>query len=404
MKAVFKISYYLRSNYKNKKGKCPIMIRISLNGEMCNIGSSGLSVEPDKWDSKSSRMKSKSKEALSLNYKLDAITTEVNQIFVRLKLNDSLSVEQIKSVFLGKDKIKMTFLQVLEEYNNHAKKGIGVKIVKATYLRFDRVYRYFKDFLKREYGVKDLSLKELNFQILDKFIDYLRIDKKYSRNSASKFVQHLKTVSNYAVKKGLITLDPIKDYVNSWKKVDRGYLLDDEIKTIMNKEFEIERLANVRDIFIFSCFTGLAYIDVANLTHDNLVENDGKFWIMTKRQKTNVASNILLLDIPLQIIEKYKGKTRNNKLLPVLSNQKMNSYLKEIADICGINKNLTFHLARHTFATTITLEKGVPIETVSKMLGHTNIKTTQIYARITKQKIEKDMTDLSAQLNQFQFR
>lgn len=379
------------------------MIRISLNGEMCNIGSSGLSVEPDKWDSKSSRMKSKSKEALALNYKLDAITTELNQIFVKLKLNDSLSVEQIKSVFLGKDKIKMTFLQVLEEYNNHAKKGIGVKIVKATYLRFDRVYRYFKDFLKQEYGVKDLSLKELNFQILDKFIDYLRIDKKYSQNSASKFVQHIKTVSNYAVKKGLLTTDPIKDYVNTWEKTDRGYLLDDEIKTIMNKEFATERLSNVRDIFIFSCFTGLAYIDVANLTQDNLVENDGKFWLITKRQKTNVAFNILLLDIPLKIIEKYKGKTQNNKLLPVLSNQKMNSYLKEIADVCGINKNLTYHLARHTFATTITLEKGVPIETVSKMLGHTNIKTTQIYARITKQKIEKDMTDLSSQLNEFQF-
>lgn len=404
MKAVFKISYYLRSNYKNKKGKSPVMIRISLNGEMCNVGSAGLYVEPDKWDNKSSRMKSKTKEALSLNYKLDAITTELNRVFDSLKYNDDLSVEQIKSVFLGKDKIKMTFLQVLAEYNNNAKKTIGISIVRATYLRFDRVYRYFRDFLKQEYGVNDISLKEINSQILDKFIDYLKIEKKYSQNSASKFIQHIKTASNYAVKKGLLITDPIKDYVNSWEKVDRGYLLDDEIKTIINKEFATERLSNVRDIFIFSCFTGLAYIDVANLTQDNLVKNDGKFWIMTKRQKTNVASNILLLDIPLKIIEKYKGKTKNNKLLPVLSNQKMNSYLKEIADICQINKNLTYHLARHTFATTITLEKGVPIETVSKMLGHTNIKTTQTYARITKQKIEKDMTDLSFKLNEFQFK
>ena len=404
MKAVFKISYYLRSNYKNKKGKSPVMIRISLNGEMCNVGSAGLYIEPDKWDNRSSRMKSKTKEALSFNYKLDEITTKLNQTFDSLKFKDNVSVERIKSVFLGKDKVRMTFLQVMEEYNNNAKKTVGINIVKATYLRFDRVYRYFKEFLKKEYHANDISLKEINFQLIDNFIDYLKIEKKYSQNSAAKFVQHLKTISNYAVKKGLLITDPIRDYLNSWKKIDRGYLLDDEIKTIMNKEFGIERLANVRDIFIFSCFTGLAYIDVANLTHDNLVENDGKFWIMTKRQKTNVASNILLLDIPLQIIEKHKGKTPNNKLLPVLSNQKMNSYLKEIADICGINKNLTFHLARHTFATTITLEKGVPIETVSKMLGHTNIKTTQIYARITKQKIEKDMTDLSAQLNQFQFR
>ncbi len=404
MKAVFKISYYLRSNYKNKKGKSPVMIRISLNGEMCNVGSAGLYVDPDKWDNTSSRMKSKSKEALSFNYKLDAITTELNQVFDSLKYNESLSVEEIKSIFLGKDKINMTFLQVLEEYNNNAKRLIGVSIVKATYLRFDRVYRYFKDFLKQECGVKDISLKEINSQILSKFIDYLKIEKKYSQNSASKFIQHIKTASNYAVKKGLLTTDPIKDYVNSWEKVDRGYLLDDEIKTIINKEFATERLSNVRDIFIFSCFTGLAYIDVANLTQDNLVENDGKFWIMTKRQKTNVASNILLLDIPLKIIEKYKGKTHNNKLLPILSNQKMNAYLKEIADVCNINKKLTYHLARHTFATTITLEKGVPIETVSKMLGHANIKTTQTYARITKQKIEKDMTDLSFKLNEFRFK
>lgn len=401
MKAVFKISYYLRSNYKNKNGKSPVMIRISLNGEMCNVGSAGLYVEPDKWDNKSSRIRFKTKEALSLNYKLDAITTELNQVFDRLKYNDDLSVEQIKNVFLGKDKVKMTFLQVLAEYNNNAKKTIGVSIVKATYLRFDRVYRYFRDFLKQEYQVNDISLKEINFPILDKFINYLKIDKKYSQNSASKFIQHIKTASNYAVKKGLLITDPIKDYVNSWEKVDRGYLLDDEIKTIINKEFPTERLSNVRDIFIFSCFTGLAYIDVANLTQDNLVENDGKFWIMTKRQKTNVASNILLLDIPLKIIEKHKRKAKDDKLLPVLSNQKMNSYLKEIADVCGINKRFTFHLARHTFATTITLSKGVPIETVSKMLGHTNIKTTQIYARITNEKIEKDMLSLANQLGNY---
>ncbi len=160
-------------------------------------------------------------------------------------------------------------------------------------------------------------------------------------------------------------------------------------------------MEKVRDIFIFACFTGLAYIDVANLTTDNLVENDGKYWIITKRQKTNVKSNILLLDIPLRIIEKYKEKRENNKLLPILSNQRMNSYLKEIATICRINKNLTFHLARHTFATTVTLAKGIPIETVSKMLGHTNIKTTQIYARITTEKIEKEMLSLADKLTNY---
>ena len=183
--------------------------------------------------------------------------------------------------------------------------------------------------------------------------------------------------------------------------MNRGFLTDEEVLQIVNKELNIPRLKLVRDIFIFSCFTGLAYIDVANLTPDNIVMLGGKEWIMTKRQKTSVETNVLLLDIPKRIISKYSHQTyRDGKLFPILSNQKTNSYLKEIADICGIKKNLTFHLARHTFAT-MSLSKGVPIESVSKMLGHTNIRTTQIYARITNKKIEYDMEQFADKLGKF---
>ena len=183
--------------------------------------------------------------------------------------------------------------------------------------------------------------------------------------------------------------------------VDRGFLTDEEILRVANKDLGIQRLELVRDIFIFSCFTGLAYIDVANLTPDHIVTMDDKQWIMTKRQKTSVETNVLLLDIPRAIIAKYSHKTyRDGKLFPVLTNQKTNSYLKEIVDLCGIKKKLTFHLARHTFAT-MSLSKGVPIESVSKMLGHTNIRTTQIYARITNKKIEHDMEQLSEKLGKF---
>ena len=183
--------------------------------------------------------------------------------------------------------------------------------------------------------------------------------------------------------------------------VNRGFLTDEEIMKIVNKDFSINRLEQVRDIFIFSCFAGLAYIDVSNLTPDNIVTLDDKQWIMTKRQKTSVETNVLLLDIPKRIITKYGHKTyRDGKLLPVLTNQKINAYLKEIADLCGIKKSLTFHLARHTFAT-MSLSKGVPMESVSKMLGHTNLKTTQIYARITNKKIELDMEELAGKLGKF---
>ena len=168
----------------------------------------------------------------------------------------------------------------------------------------------------------------------------------------------------------------------------------------MNKDFGIERLETVRDLFVFSCFTGLAYIDVANLKDSNIVVINGHKWIMTKRQKTGIPTNVILLDIAETILKKYEGKCKDNAVLPVISNQKMNAYLKEIADLCGIKKQLTFHMARHTFAT-MSLSKGVPIESVSKMLGHTNIKTTQIYARITNKKIEHDMLELSTKLDNF---
>ena len=210
-----------------------------------------------------------------------------------------------------------------------------------------------------------------------------------------------KTITILGQKLGVLHHDPFANFRFHMEHVDRGFLTDDEILKIVNKKITIPRLSLVRDIFKFSCFTGLSYIDVANLTPEHLVSMDDKQWIMTKRQKTNVESNVLLLDIPKQIIAKYSNNTyHDGKLFPVLSNQKMNAYLKEIADICGISKNLTFHVARHTFAT-MSLSKGVPMESVSKMLGHTNIKTTQIYARITNKKIEHDMEQLADKLGKF---
>ncbi|KAA6307764.1 Tyrosine recombinase XerD, partial [termite gut metagenome] len=188
------------------------------------------------------------------------------------------------------------------------------------------------------------------------------------------------------------------NYKIHFAKVDRGYLTQEEIEVIMNKQFAIKRLEKVRDIFVFSCFSGLAYIDAKNLRENNIRTSfDGGLWIMGKREKTGVNFNIPLLEVPKMILDKYKGSLPNNIVLPVLSNQKMNAYLKEIGDLCGIEKELTFHLARHTFAT-LTLSKGVSIESVSKMLGHTNIKTTQIYARITNEKISHDMAAFAGKM------
>ena len=212
-------------------------------------------------------------------------------------------------------------------------------------------------------------------------------------------MQTLRMIIIEAKNNGWIFHDPFTNYRIRLKKVDRGYLTEEELQRILQKKMQCGRLEQVRDIFIFSCFTGLAYIDVQNLTKENIRTSfDGKLWIMTHRHKTQTPVNVPLLKVPQMLLKKYEGTLPDGRLLPVLSNQKLNSYLKEIADLCGIEKNITFHLARHTFATTMTLAKGVPIETVSKMLGHTNIVTTQIYARITNDKIGRDMQLLAGQL------
>lgn len=400
MRMIFKVSYYVRSNYENKQGKSPLMIRIYLNREMLTVGSSGLNVDKKLWCNATSRMKGRTQEALCINAQLDEISTSFQEIFKRYEKDDDLTLEKIKSIYLGKDKIKTTFLEYYDGFLEELQAQVGTVKTKATYYKYLGTKRHFENFLRYKYWRKDLMPKELTHLVISDFEIYLRTVANLKVNSSTKTLKFFKTVVKHAQRTGFIIHDPFMNHHFQTEYVDRGFLTDEEIKCIMEKEFPTARLEAVRDIFIFSCFCGLAYIDVANLTQDNIVTLNGKQWIMTTRQKTKVPSNILLLDIPAMIIEKYRGRTKDGKLLPILSNQKMNSYLKEIGDVCGIKKNLTYHLARHTFATMI-LSKGVPIESVSKMLGHTNIRTTQVYARITNKKIEEDMLALAGKLDNF---
>lgn len=279
---------------------------------------------------------------------------------------------------------------------------IGCGVTKANYRKFDICKRHFAKFIQEKYARTDLNIIELTPIVIHDFDVYLKTVVGQSFNTVIKTLKTFKTVIIFGRKAGMFNHDPFLNIHFKTKRVDRGFLTDEEVDTIMHKEFATQRLVNVRDIFLFSCFTGLAYVDVANLTPDNIITMDGKQWIVTARQKTDTLSHILLLDIPKMIIKKYEGKAKNGRLIPILSNQRMNSYLKEIADVCGINKNLTFHMARHTFATMM-LTKGVPVESVSKMLGHTNITTTQLYARITNKKIENDMLAVSKKLDKFDF-
>ena len=401
MKSIFRVVFYLRSNYVNKEGKTSVMLRIYLNNERLSLGSTGISVKSSQWDKEKERIKGRTTEALNTNLQLDNIASGLQSIFRRIEMSDVVSLERIKSEFLGKKEEIDTLMQLFEKHNGDVAKQVGVSVGKATLQKYNVCKRHFSEFLEKQYKRSDLKLTELTYVVIREFDLYLRTEVGQNPNTATKTMKTFKTITLLGQKMGVLLHDPFMNHRFHIEPVNRGFLTDEEILLIANKDLGISRLELVRDIFIFSCFTGLAYIDVSNLTPEHIVTLGDKQWIMTQRQKTSVETNVLLLDIPKAIIAKYGGKTyRNGKLFPMLTNQKTNSYLKEIADICGIKKNLTFHLARHTFAT-MSLSKGVPMESVSKMLGHTNIRTTQIYARITNKKIEHDMEELADKLDKF---
>ena len=404
MKSIFRVVFYLRSNYVNKEGKTSVMLRIYLNSERLSLGSTGIAITASQWVKDKERIKGRTTDALSTNLQLDNIASGLQAIFRKIEMSDDLSLERIKSEFLGKKDEIDTLMQLFEKHNTDISKQVGISVSKATLQKYNVCKRHFSDFLDKQYKRNDLKLTELTYLVIREFDLYLRTVVGQNSNTTTKTMKTLKTITLLGQKMGVLLHDPFINHRFHLEPVNRGFLTDEEILLIANKEIVIPRLELVRDIFIFSCFTGLAYIDVSNLTSDHIITLGDKQWIMTQRQKTSVETNILLLDIPKAIIDKYCDNSaypkRENKLFPILSNQKMNAYLKEIADLCGIKKNLTFHLARHTFAT-MSLSKGVPMESVSKMLGHTNIKTTQIYARITNKKIEHDMEELAGKLGKF---
>ena len=402
MKSVFKAAFYLRSNHVNKDGKSMVMLRCSLNGERANFGSTGIGVDPKTWDCTKSRVKGKNTEALSTNLQLSNLEDLVTSLYYKYEKTDKLSLERIKQDYLGKTVSTETIMELFEAHNEDVKKQVGCGGLSTTsYSKYELVRKRFAQMILKQYRRKDLRLTEVTPFVIHDFELYLRTEIGQSPNTATKTLKTFKSVILFGIRNGLMTNNPFANIRFHLKGVDRGYLEDDELNRLMNKEIGNKRLSLIRDLFVFSCFTGLAYIELANLKGENIVTLNGVEWIKGRRVKTGTLINVVLLDIPKRLILKYTDdKRRKEHLFPIISNQKMNEYLKEIAAICDIDKNLTCHIARHTFAT-MALSKGVPIESVSKMLGHTNIRTTQIYAKVTDKKIEHDMEGLAEQMGKF---
>lgn len=401
---VFSVLFYIKRTKVNRSGESPIMVSLNVNGDR-EMFAAKLSVKPDIWDAKSGRAIGRTAAINELNSRLTDIQMLLKRHFYDLEQQQGYATaEQVKNAYMGITAKQESLMPVYREFLEETKKMIGIKKSQKTYDKYERCYRRVVEFMKKKYNSTDIPLRELKPKFLTDFEVFLTTDYGCCQNTTYKFLQLFRMVILKAQRDGVNFPDPYLNFTMKKEKVDRGYLNEEEVIKIATKPITLQRLDQVRDVFIFACYTGLAYADIATLRSDNIQKMfDGKEWIITHRQKTKTNVNVPLLPMARKILNKYQGHLKDDEVLPVLSNQKMNAYLKEIAEICGIEKNLTFHLARHTFATTMTLGKGVPIESVSKMLGHTNIQTTQIYARITNEKISHDMENLAKNLGNLDF-
>jgi site-specific recombinase XerD len=396
------ILFYLRRDKKKSEKEIPIYMRITVNGKRAEMAIQRF-INPEYWNNVAGIPRGSRNEIKQLNEYLSLQRSKAYQAQKSL-IEDGKPVTAvgIRNIVQGISGNQHTLLETFTYHNKLMMEEVGITFSPTTLTRYETTKDHIKTFLKLQYKTDDIFLTQLNHEFATNLEHYFKTVKSCNHNTTSKYIKNLKKVINLALKIDWLGKDPFKNYSATIKPVKREYLTSEELKKIEDKQIDIPRLAQIRDIFIFSCFTGLAYVDVLHLTKDNIVTGiDGEKWIFTKREKTSTKSNIPLLPKALEIIDKYKNDplcNNMNSLLPVISNQKINAYLKEIAVIAEIKKTLTFHLARHTFATTVTLTNGVPIESVSEMLGHKSLRTTQIYAKVLDKKVSEDMLALKAKL------
>lgn len=377
-----------KTKVKNNN-KVPIYVRLTYNHYRIELATKQY-VEIDKWDNRMQQVKGNNEAAKTTNHILQSILTNINKVYYELMSeNISFTVFDIRDKYRENKKPNVVLLlEVFKKHNNNVKMLIGKGFSKPTYTKFETTYKHLENFINVHYEDADYNVNKVNLDFIENF-EYFLKKNNCNQNITMKYISNLKKIILHCYGNKWIEYNPFNSYKIKLERVERQILSYEEVNKIINKEFKIERLDKVRDCFIFCCFTGLAFKELSALTKENIIEEDGVKYIKQNRQKTNNISIIPLLPKALEILEKYDYK------LPVNANQKMNAYLKEIAAVCDINKNLTTHIGRHTFATTITLANGVPIESISKMLSHTSIKTTQIYTKIQTEKLKEDMQNLS---------
>ena len=402
-RSTFSLLFWVNTSRLNNN-QVPVYARVTVNGKRVNI-SLKRKVILSEWDSAKSKLKGSNQEAKLFNRFLEQVRSQIYLAYEQLlSENKLITAQAIKARYLGEDEQHRSLLELFEYHNTTMSKNLH----KDTMRHYKTTQNYLKSFLSKKIKTDNIYLSNLDYSFIVDFEYYLKAheptdhQRKISNNTAMKHLQRLRKMVTMAYHLEWIDRDPFVRFKSSFEKREREFLSESELLKLENFHSPVNRLNIVKDLFVFSCYTGISYIDLNNLTRDNIVKGiDGNDWLITKRQKTKTNVKIPLLDKALELVFKYENHPRvvaNNGILPRLSNQRINAYLKEIADLCKIKKNLTFHIARHTFATTVTLSNGVPIETVSKLLGHTKIATTQIYAKVIERKVSDDINALKIKM------
>ena len=391
MRSTFKVLFFLKRDKQKKDGSVPVYCRITIDGKEARFGMKK-DIDPKLWNIKEGKATGKSVESSEVNALLEKTKAGIHKIYRDVQERENaVSAEKVKNIFLGIDSKQYMLMKAFDEHVEEKFNLIGKRIVKSTYHRYYYLRSRLSEFLSEKYHLSDIPLREINYQFIRDFEMYLLTVRGNKQSTIAQYLINLKKIVELAYKNEWIFRNPFINYKIEDEKSERGYLTQREVEILMNWKLD-KRLERTRDVFIFCCFTGLSYIDVFKLTREQIqLSIDGQQWIMGKREKTDMDYFIPMIEIPKKILEKYKSHIfKDGKLLPVKVSLTVNRHLKEIAEICGIKKHLTFHLSRHTFAT-LTMSKGVSLESVSKMLGHKNIQTTQIYAKMTTEKVGRDM-------------
>ena len=394
VRSSFSILFFIRESKARRNGSVTIEAMITVNGERCSF-STGKQVAIEKWDKNKQQVRGKDEETVSLNNYLKAVKAKLyGKEAELLDRGFVITAQLLYDAYFDKVAClkERSLLSVLEEHNAERKAMVGKTVAPATYWVFEYTDRLLKEFILKKYNRKDLYLRELNIGFIQGFHSFLLGEKKMGQNSSTKHLKFLKKLLNLAVSNSYISNNPVNAYKIERIPVEIDFLDEEELRKIINFDTPISRFEKARDFFLFGCFTGLSYIDIKTLAPEHFEkDSEGRIWIKKRRIKTGVLSRIPLLPIAKLILDKYKG---GNRLIPIQDPADINKYLKDIAILCNINKRITFHTSRHTFASTVTLANNISLEVVSKMMGHTNTRMTTHYAKLVDKCIGEQMDKL----------